>query len=144
MALSRKVIKTTIESTINGWAVANMTYDSTYPPIHWENAPFKPNLNDSNPIYIVPRVQFGASRKLEVGQNGVVNVTGILTCQFVFRANQGSGDAYDLADNFNNYFKDTVFSTVVFQTGTIRSIQDNIDNNLFQVYSEIPFNVHQE
>lgn len=140
MAIDYLTPTNTINAQVLAWVVATLTYSGDA-PIWWENVNYSPELNDTNPLFIIPRVLEISNDKIEVGYGGAINLTGNLSCQIIGRSNKFVSEVVTAANSFLNYFSNKVFDTVHFSTGRITS-KETIEQR-FQATLLIPFNVHQ-
>lgn len=140
MAIDYLTPTNTINAQVSAWVLANLTYSGDQ-PIWWENVDFAPELNDSNPLFVIPRVLPISNDKIEVGYGGAINMGAALSCQIIGRSNKFVSEVVTAANSFLNYFSNKVFDTVHFENGRIVSLETI--QQRFQATLQIPFNVHQ-
>lgn len=127
--------------TISRDVTRSINTNWTTTPIKWENVPFDGALTDAKPFYIIPKMIYNVTEKLEYGGNGAVNVTGFLSVRLIGRKNVGTGMQQKTANTFAALFAGKVIGNVHFREATIREGFEV--ENRWQINIEIPFNEHQ-
>lgn len=123
MPVNQFAIKTAIEAKIESdWG--NTT------PINFVSTAFDSN-DPANKIYIAPRITLQNNEKKAIGRTGFTRVDGVLNCIISSTdKSSGTGDLFQLADQFINIFQDKSLGDIVFLPGFTQP-EDEDDNRVF-------------